>query len=454
MSGPIRPVQQRSVATIERALDAATRLLATDVGLRLRLSDVTALSGVSNGSLVHHFGSREGLIAAAQTVRHARALDERLAQSRSLGTGDAHLVAGIRDLASKATTSEHDEQRRARFQALAFARHVPELREVLVASHRGYADSLAQLVEAGQQRGLVRADVAPRAVAAFALTSASGRLVDDLLGDARPAQEWQQLLTVLVGGIVASEVMARGAGPAAPPASEGRSAASSGPEVALRSEQRPTIPAFAVEDEDEERFLTLAAAHRDRSGSDGLRLGEVLTDAGVSRAWFSHRFIDRDTLLDLVFLRGLVSVAHVETAAFEAAFDAATSAEDLLRRLGALTARSSSDASQQVAWDRLELLLVAAARPGLRVDAASIVSASTGRIAAAIGGAQQRGLVRSDVAAAAVARYYWATPLMHLVATLSDVAVDELAQLSVLTSATLVTARAKPSRRPAGSRPG
>jgi AcrR family transcriptional regulator len=435
-------VQQRSVATIERAIDAATRLLATEAGLRLRLSDVTALSGVSNGSLVHHFGSREGLIAAAQAVRHARGLDERLAQSRSLGTDDERLVAGIRDLASKATTSEHDEQRRARFQALAYARHVPELRDVLVAAHSGYAESLAQLVEAGQHRGLVRADIAPRAVAAFALTSASGRFVDDLLVDVRPAAEWQQLLTVLVGGIVVPEVMARDAAPAAAPASDARRAAPFDPEVSLRSEQRPTIPTFAVEDEDEERFLTLAAAHRDRSGADGLRLGELLTDAGVSRAWFSARFVDRDTLLDLVCLRGLVSAAHVESTAFEDVFDTATSAEDLLQRLAVLFAWSSSDAMQQVAWERLELLLVTTTRPSLRSDAATIVSASTGRIAAAIGAAQQRGLVRTDVAAAAVARYYWAAPLTNLVATLSDVAVDELAQLSVLVSATLVTPQA------------
>jgi len=442
MSRPPRPVQQRSVATIERAIDAATRLLATEAGLRLRLSDVTALSGVSNGSLVHHFGSREGLIAAAQAVRHARGLDERLAQSRSLGTDDERLVAGIRDLASKATTSEHDEQRRARFQALAYARHVPELRDVLVAAHSGYAESLAQLVEAGQHRGLVRADIAPRAVAAFALTSASGRFVDDLLVDVRPAAEWQQLLTVLVGGIVVPEVMARDAAPAAAPASDARRAAPFDPEVSLRSEQRPTIPTFAVEDEDEERFLTLAAAHRDRSGADGLRLGELLTDAGVSRAWFSARFVDRDTLLDLVCLRGLVSAAHVESTAFEDVFDTATSAEDLLQRLAVLFAWSSSDAMQQVAWERLELLLVTTTRPSLRSDAATIVSASTGRIAAAIGAAQQRGLVRTDVAAAAVARYYWAAPLTNLVATLSDVAVDELAQLSVLVSATLVTPQA------------
>lgn len=45
MSRPPRPVQQRSVATIERAIDAAVQLLATDAGVRLRLSDVTALSG-------------------------------------------------------------------------------------------------------------------------------------------------------------------------------------------------------------------------------------------------------------------------------------------------------------------------------------------------------------------------------------------------------------------------
>lgn len=430
-----RPAQARSVATIERALAAASVLLATHSASRLRLSDVTALSGVSNGSLVHHFGSREGLIAAAQAVRHARGLDERLAQSRSLGTDDERLVDGIRDLASKATTSEHDEQRRARFQALAFARHVPELREVLIAAHQGYADSLAQLVEAAQARRLVRSDVAPRAMAAFALTSASGRFVDELLGDARPAEEWRAFLIVLLGGILVPEIVER----LTASSRDGDRAPAPLVDVAASSRERPMIPTFTLDDVDEERVLSVAAAHQARSGDEGLRLADVLAEARVSRTWFARRFVDRATLLDLVSLRGLVAVAHVETAALETAFDTASSADDLLGGLARPFGRPSPDATPSVAWDRLELLLAAQERPSLREDAAKVVAASCDRVALAIEGAQQRGLVRADVAAVLLARHFWVTPLMTLVAALSDVSLEEIEQLTALTTATLIT---------------
>jgi len=431
------PVQARSVMTIDRALDAAIELLATADGHRLRLSDVTERSGVSYGSLIHHFGSREGLIAAAQAIRHARDLDERLERSRSLGADDERLVVGIRELASNATTSQRDEQRRARFQALAFARHVPELREVLVAAHRGFAASLAGLVEGGQQRGLVRPGVAPRAVAAFANTSTGGRFVDDLLDDIRPAEEWRRLLTVLVGGILAPEVMARVATDAS--GASTMTAPHDAHDVVRAStgRERPAIPAFVVADEDEERVLSVAAAHRDRSGADAVRLGGVLAEAGVTRTWFTPRFGDRETLLDLVFLRRLVDLAHIETAALEDIFDAARSVEELLQRLATLVAGTTPEQIRQVAWDRLELLATAAARSGLRTEAAAIVAASTERVAAAIEGAQARDILRPDVSATLLARYFWAAPLTFLDATLSEVTAEELAQLSDLINAQL-----------------
>ncbi|OAH09270.1 TetR/AcrR family transcriptional regulator [Streptomyces jeddahensis] len=58
------PKQQRGEATVELLLDAALRVYAASGEQGLTVSAVTKASGVSLGSLYHHFGSLDGLFVA------------------------------------------------------------------------------------------------------------------------------------------------------------------------------------------------------------------------------------------------------------------------------------------------------------------------------------------------------------------------------------------------------
>lgn len=51
-------------ATRQRVLDAAAAICAASGANSLSIAALTEASGVSNGSIYHHFGSREGVIAA------------------------------------------------------------------------------------------------------------------------------------------------------------------------------------------------------------------------------------------------------------------------------------------------------------------------------------------------------------------------------------------------------
>ncbi|MFE2276958.1 TetR/AcrR family transcriptional regulator [Streptomyces sp. NPDC059454] len=58
------PKQHRGEVTVEQLLDAALRVYAESGEQGLTVSAVTAASGVSPGSLYHHFGSMDGLLTA------------------------------------------------------------------------------------------------------------------------------------------------------------------------------------------------------------------------------------------------------------------------------------------------------------------------------------------------------------------------------------------------------
>ncbi|WP_406332089.1 TetR/AcrR family transcriptional regulator [Streptomyces sp. NBC_00203] len=84
------PKQQRGEATVELLLDAALRVYADAGEQGLTVSAVTKASGVSLGSLYHHFGSLDGLLAALTQRWLGRLLGEMvtaLGHTRTARTG-------------------------------------------------------------------------------------------------------------------------------------------------------------------------------------------------------------------------------------------------------------------------------------------------------------------------------------------------------------------------------
>ncbi|ANH92812.1 TetR family transcriptional regulator [Streptomyces sp. SAT1] len=89
------PKQQRGEATADLLLEAALRVYAVTGDNGLTVTAVTAASGVSMGSLYHHFGSIEGLSTALHTRWNSRLLDAlltALVPTRTLHTGVRALV--------------------------------------------------------------------------------------------------------------------------------------------------------------------------------------------------------------------------------------------------------------------------------------------------------------------------------------------------------------------------
>ena len=66
------PQQERSVATMNRILDAAAALLAEGGWEAFRVSDVSSRAGVSVGVIYQRFGDKDGLFAAIHDAHLAR----------------------------------------------------------------------------------------------------------------------------------------------------------------------------------------------------------------------------------------------------------------------------------------------------------------------------------------------------------------------------------------------
>lgn len=100
---------------------------------------------------------------------------------------------------------------------------------------------------------------------------------------------------------------------------------------------------------------------------------------------------------------------------------------------------SDGPARLGAAWQRLDVLVAASGRARLSEDAGDIVRAALARVADAIAGAQQRGLVRQDLSARAIARFLWGYPLAVLLGAVVDARREELHALAGRTFAMLTT---------------
>ncbi|MEU8027720.1 TetR/AcrR family transcriptional regulator [Streptomyces sp. NPDC049099] len=112
------PKQQRGEATVEQLLNAALRVYAESGEQGLTVAALTRASGVSLGSLYHHFGSVDGLMNALLLRWLERLLSELVASLE--GTRTAH--TGIRALVG------------------AYLSFVQEHREAALLLHSSYAD--------------------------------------------------------------------------------------------------------------------------------------------------------------------------------------------------------------------------------------------------------------------------------------------------------------------------
>ena len=80
------PKQQRGEATVGKVLDAALALYAAEGAGGLTMSALITRTGVSSGSLYHHFGSFDGLRAALYARCMGALLDEVAAALERSGT--------------------------------------------------------------------------------------------------------------------------------------------------------------------------------------------------------------------------------------------------------------------------------------------------------------------------------------------------------------------------------
>lgn len=185
----------------ELLLLAAVRQLETESAASLRVGAIASEAGVAVGLIKHYFGSRDGLVAAAQQRRIVGATQQDIAGSRDAlaGAGDLdELMEGIRRVARHTIDRRRADVRLSRFAAIATAHGRPEVRGEIGATLSELIDAMAELIADAQARGVVSSRRSPRGLATFIQAYSLGLLVHDL--DPTPSDD-EELLDIAMDAV-------------------------------------------------------------------------------------------------------------------------------------------------------------------------------------------------------------------------------------------------------------
>jgi len=166
----------------ERLLRATVRHLESRSAADLRVTTIAAEADVAIGLIRHHFGSRDGMVAAAQQRRLEGATREDIAGIHPLlAVADAAtLWAGLEQLTRATIDRKRASVRLSRFDAVATAHGRPEVATAIGETFGDLLDELTAIVRDAKDRGLIATELSPRAVATFIQAYALGLLVHDL----------------------------------------------------------------------------------------------------------------------------------------------------------------------------------------------------------------------------------------------------------------------------------
>jgi len=182
--------------TEQKILDEAIRIIEANGEAGLRVHDIEVAVEVTPPSIYHFFGSREGLVAAAQAERLVRSFAEFNALSESILRGVSSR-AELRNAFLNILTMIYDPSRslarQQRLFALGSVEGRPELAVVLGEAARGFLRQLAESLQVFKDIGWTRPDLDLEAFIQWLAGQVLGRIYIEIGCEPAPNPAWDAI---------------------------------------------------------------------------------------------------------------------------------------------------------------------------------------------------------------------------------------------------------------------
>lgn len=181
-----QPKQGRAKETVALVIDAARRAMRTAGETAVRVQEISSETGVSIGSIYHHFGDREGLIRAAYVRQFTESVSadiERLKTWSATLTSTEDLRERYDDMIEFLTNYFEMMPVAERAAIVGSAVSRADLRAAIAESHTKLTDGLTEVMQNLSNVGILKQHIAPRAAAQVILGLLHGRVLTEIDND-------------------------------------------------------------------------------------------------------------------------------------------------------------------------------------------------------------------------------------------------------------------------------
>jgi AcrR family transcriptional regulator len=165
------------------------------------VDEVLRISGISRGSLYHHFGDFDGLIHTTLMTRFAANVEADGAAMRNVAesaTSKEDYWNRIRQLSAQTQVPSRAPVRAERARLIGMASLGGEFAEALATVQDRLTEVMSEAIAHAQTKGWVNPALSPRALSLFLQAYSLGRAIDDIAGIHVPNQEWVELIDTVL----------------------------------------------------------------------------------------------------------------------------------------------------------------------------------------------------------------------------------------------------------------
>ena len=161
------------------------------------VEELLETSGISKGSMYHHFEDFNDVIESAQVTRYSRYVDQdsaTIAKVLSRVSSRDEMFAAFRGIIEATDGEGRAESREDRAAIIGQVRHSPKFAEQMAAEQERLTGALADIARELQERGFVAKEADPRLLATFVQAYSFGRVLDDIAPTHVDSDKWADMI--------------------------------------------------------------------------------------------------------------------------------------------------------------------------------------------------------------------------------------------------------------------
>ena len=187
--------------TKAKLVQTAVDLLETKLPTEVSVDEILDISGISKGSLYHHFEDLGELLEVAQIARYSAWVDRSVGliiSIISVAKTQDELFAGVMKMSEITQSLEFRTHRYERARTIANSVSSPRFAAALAIEQKRLTDSLEDVIREVKEKGFFRKDLNTRVAAVFIQSYTLGKIVDDVVDAPVDQKAWNDFINGMV----------------------------------------------------------------------------------------------------------------------------------------------------------------------------------------------------------------------------------------------------------------